>query len=366
MKFSIKKKYKNARSGYLELKNGNVQTPTFMTIGTYGSVKSLSSEDLLRCGCEILLCNAYHLMLRPGLDVITRGGHLHKFMNWDKPILTDSGGYQVFSLSKNVKVNKDAAVFKSPYNGDEIIMTPEKSIKTQIALGSDIMMIFDECTPYPVDKDKANESMRLSLDWAELSKKANDSQSPLFGIVQGGMYKDLREESMKNLNKLDFDGYALGGLSVGEPSKIRNQIVSHMAPKMPSDRPRYLMGIGKPLDIIYAVQSGIDMFDCVIPTRNGRNGQIFTFKGPINIRNSIYENDFDPIDKDCKCFTCQNYSRAYIKHLDKCNDGLAGRLISIHNVYFYQELMRKIRNSIISDTLDELIKEIEFYYSEVE
>ena len=228
------------------------------------------------------------------------------------------------------------------------------------------MMIFDECTPYPVDKDKANESMRLSLDWAELSKKANDSQSPLFGIVQGGMYKDLREESMTNLNKLDFDGYALGGLSVGEPSKIRNQIVSHMTPKMPSDRPRYLMGIGKPLDIIYAVQSGIDMFDCVIPTRNGRNGQIFTFKGPINIRNSIYENDFDPIDKDCKCFTCQNYSRAYIKHLDKCNDGLSGRLISIHNVYFYQELMRKIRNSIISDTLDELIKEIEFYYSEVE
>ena len=364
MKFSIKKKFKNARCGFLELDHGSVQTPTFMTIGTYGSVKSLSYEDLLRCECEIILCNAYHLMLRPGLDVISKSEGLHKFMNWEKPILTDSGGYQVFSLGNNVKIKKDAAIFKSPYNGDEVIMTPERSIKTQIALGSDIMMIFDECTPYPVTKDKANLSMNLSLQWAKLSKKANNSKSPLFGIVQGGMYKDLREESLSNLTKHDFDGYALGGLSVGEPSDIRNDIVSHIAPKMPSESPRYLMGIGKPLDIIYAVAAGIDMFDCVIPTRNGRNGQIFTSKGMINIRNSRYENDFDPIDEDCKCFTCQNYSRAYIKHLDKCNDGLSGRLISIHNVYFYQEFMRKIRNSIISDTLDELINEVEFYYSE--
>ena len=364
MKFTIKKKSKEARTGILKLENGIVETPTFMTIGTYGSVKSLSFDDLEKCDCEIILCNAYHLMLKPGLDIITKAGGLHNFMNWHKPILTDSGGYQVFSLSKNVKITKDAAIFRSPHNGDKIIMTPERSIKTQISLGSDIMMIFDECTPYPANKDDTKDSMTLSLKWAELSKKANNSKSPLFGIVQGGMFTDLREESLAYLNQLDFDGYALGGLSVGESSKLRNDIVSFIGPKMPKEKPRYLMGIGKPIDIIYAVASGIDMFDCVIPTRNGRNGQIFTSRGILNIRNSIFESDFRPIDENCNCFTCQNYSRAYIRHLDKCNDGLAARLISIHNVYFYQDFMRKIRNSIKSDKLDELIAETESYYLE--
>ena len=362
IKFTLKNKSRKARTGILELKHGIVETPTFMTVGTYGSVKSLANSDLLECEAQIILCNAYHLMLRPEHDVVLKAGGLHKFMNWSKPILTDSGGYQVFSLSRQTRVSRNGVEFKSPLNANKIFMTPEKSIETQINLGSDIMMIFDECTPYTATRDEVKKSMELSLYWAELSKKANNTTMPLFGIVQGGMHNDLREISLNELTKHNFDGYALGGLSVGEPSDIRNDIVEHIGCKLPEGKPRYLMGVGKPIDIIYAVREGIDMFDCVIPTRNARNGQLFTNLGNLNIRNKKYESDFTPIDKTCPCFTCKNYSRAYIRHLDRCNDILAGRLMSIHNVYFYQEFMRKIRLSIQENTLDALIENIEQNY----
>ena len=364
MKFNITKKSGNARIGKLHLKHGIIDTPSFMTVGTYGSVKSLTNNELLDCNVQIILCNAYHLMLRPDQKIIEKAGGLHKFMNWNKPILTDSGGYQVFSLSSQTKVSRDGVEFKSPLNGSKVFLSPEKSIEIQINLGSDIMMIFDECTPYPANKEQAKKSMELSLYWAELSHKANTSSMPLFGIVQGGMYSDLRETSLKELLKFNFDGYALGGLSVGEPSALRNDILQKIAHKLPKDKPRYLMGVGKPKDIIYAVSQGIDMFDCVIPTRNARNGQLFTSSGILNIRNKQYESDLTPIDENCSCFTCKNYSRAYIRHLDKCNDILAGRLMSIHNVYFYQEFMRKIRFAIESNTLDDLIKNVEHNYIE--
>ena len=364
MKFNITKKSGNARIGKLNLKHGIIDTPSFMTVGTYGSVKSLTNNELLDCNAQIILCNAYHLMLRPDQKIIEKAGGLHKFMNWNKPILTDSGGYQVFSLSSQTKVSRDGVEFKSPLNGSKVFLSPEKSIEIQINLGSDIMMIFDECTPYPANKEQAKKSMELSLYWAELSHKANTSSMPLFGIVQGGMDSDLRETSLKELLKFNFDGYALGGLSVGEPSALRNDILQKITHKLPKDKPRYLMGVGKPKDIIYAVSQGIDMFDCVIPTRNARNGQLFTSSGILNIRNKQYESDLTPIDENCSCFTCKNYSRAYIRHLDKCNDILAGRLMSIHNVYFYQEFMRKIRFAIESNTLDDLIKNVEHNYIE--
>jgi len=364
--FSLLKKSKRARLGKLNLKHGIVETPTFMTVGTHGSVKSLSSEDIKNCNAQIILCNAYHLMLRPGNQIIKAADGLHKFMNWDRPILTDSGGYQVFSLSSHTKVTKNGVEFKSPLNGEKIFMSPEKSIETQIHLGSDIMMIFDECTSYPATEDDTKRSMELSLHWAELSFKHNTSSMPLFGIIQGGMFSNLREISLNELLKFDFDGYAIGGLSVGEPSDLRNKIVADIAPKLPENKPRYLMGVGKPLDIIYAVCNGIDMFDCVIPTRNARNGQIYSNDGVINIRNKKYEQDFNPIDKNCNCLTCQTYSRSYIRHLDKCNDALAGRLMSIHNVYFYQEFMRKIRASIQENNLEQLMLEVEKKYKDNE
>ena len=356
IKFTLKNKSRKARTGILELKHGNVETPTFMTVGTYGSVKSLTSSDLLECEAQIVLCNAYHLMLRPEHDIILKAGGLHKFMNWSKPILTDSGGYQVFSLSNQTKVSNYGVEFKSPLNGNKLFMSPEKSIETQLYLGSDIMMIFDECTSYPSNEKDTEKSMELSLRWAEMSFNSNNSNMPLFGIVQGGMYLDLREKSLKELLKYNFDGYALGGLSVGEPDYIRREVIEAIGDKLPANKPRYLMGVGKPLDIIHAVKNGIDMFDCVIPTRNARNGQLFTNYGVLNIRNSKYEEDLRPIDQSCGCFSCNNYSRAYIRHLDKCNDILAARLMSIHNVYFYQEFMGKIRSAIDSDSLEELIK----------
>ena len=364
IKFSLLKKNKKARLGKLNLKHGEVETPAFMTVGTHGSVKLLSSKDIKNCNAQIILCNAYHLMLRPGNKIIEAAGGLHKFMSWNKPILTDSGGYQVFSLSSHTNVTKHGVEFKSPLNGEKIFISPEISIETQINLGSDIMMIFDECTSYPSTKYNTKKSMELSLYWAELSFKHNTSSMPLFGIVQGGMFPDLRDTSLNELLKFNFDGYAIGGLSVGEPSDLRNEIVSYIAPKLPEAKPRYLMGVGKPLDIIYAVRDGIDMFDCVIPTRNARNGQIYSNSGIINIRNKKYEQDFTPIDKNCNCSTCQTYSKSYIRHLDKCNDALAGRLMTIHNVYFYQEFMRKIRFAIESNTLDDLIKNVEHNYIE--
>ena len=301
-------------------------------------------------------------MIRPESNLIEKAGGLHKFMNWSKPILTDSGGYQVFSLSSQTKVSNYGVEFKSPLNGNKLFMSPEKSIETQLYLGSDIMMIFDECTSYPSNEKDTEKSMELSLRWAEMSFNANNSNMPLFGIVQGGMYLDLREKSLKELLKYNFDGYALGGLSVGEPDYIRREVIEAIGDKLPANKPRYLMGVGKPLDIIHAVNNGIDMFDCVIPTRNARNGQLFTNHGVLNIRNSKYEEDLRPIDQSCGCFSCNNYSRAYIRHLDKCNDILAARLMSIHNVYFYQEFMGQIRSAIDNDSLEDLIKKTENNY----
>ena len=362
MKFEIKNKSKKARVGNLSLLHGDVKTPAFMTVGTYGSVKSLTNQDLKECNAEMILCNAYHLMIRPESNLIEKAGGLHKFMNWSKPILTDSGGYQVFSLSNQTKVSNHGVEFKSPLNGNKLFMSPEKSIETQLYLGSDIMMIFDECTSYPSNEKDTEKSMELSLRWAEMSFNANNSNMPLFGIVQGGMYLDLREKSLKELLKYNFDGYALGGLSVGEPDHIRREVIEAIGDKLPANKPRYLMGVGKPLDIIHAVKNGIDMFDCVIPTRNARNGQLFTNYGVLNIRNSKYEEDLRPIDQSCGCFSCNNYSRAYIRHLDKCNDILAARLMSIHNVYFYQEFMGQIRSAIDNDSLEDLIKKTENNY----
>ena len=362
MKFEIKNKSKKARVGNLSLVHGDVKTPAFMTVGTYGSVKSLTNQDLKECNAEMILCNAYHLMIRPESNLIEKAGGLHKFMNWSKPILTDSGGYQVFSLSNQTKVSNHGVEFKSPLNGNKLFMSPEKSIETQLYLGSDIMMIFDECTSYPSNEKDTEKSMELSLRWAEMSFNANNSNMPLFGIVQGGMYLDLREKSLKELLKYNFDGYALGGLSVGEPDHIRREVIEAIGDRLPANKPRYLMGVGKPLDIIHAVKNGIDMFDCVIPTRNARNGQLFTNHGVLNIRNSKYEEDLRPIDQSCGCFSCNNYSRAYIRHLDKCNDILAARLMSIHNVYFYQEFMGQIRSAIDNDSLEDLIKKTENNY----
>ena len=364
MKFNIKKKYKKSRLGQLTLKHGKVKTPVFMTVGTYGSARGLSESDLDSCNAEIMLCNAYHLMNKISKLCSSKSISLHDYISWSKPILTDSGGYQVFSLSEHTKISRSGVTFKSPLNGDTIYLTPEKSIETQHMLGSDIMMIFDECPSYPLSKDETQESMELSLYWAELSKKTHSTDQALFGIVQGGMYEDLREQSLKELIKIDFDGYALGGLSVGEPKSIRERIVAGLASKLPDDKPRYLMGVGKPTDIIHAVSEGVDMFDCVIPTRNGRNGQLFTSNGTMNIRNSKYQNDLRPIDEACECYTCKNYSRSFLKHLDKCNDSLAGRLMSIHNVYFYQDFMKTIRTAIDNGTLDQMIEKIDLVYSD--
>ncbi len=366
MKFSIESRHNYARAGKLTINNKTITTPSFMTIGTYGSVKTMDPVDLSRCNVEIILSNAFHLMLRPGMDLIEKCGGLHKFMGWDGLILTDSGGYQVFSLGKNVKITQDGAQFQSPFNGDTVIMTPEISIDVQTKINSDIMMIFDECIKYPSDLYDTEKSMELSLSWAERSKKANYLNKTLFGIVQGGMYPELREKSRNALVEMNFDGYALGGLSVGEPPELMYEIIEENAKKLPINKPRYVMGIGKPLDIAYAVRAGVDMFDCVIPTRNARNGQLFTKHGIKRIRNAKYISDLSPIDQNCGCYTCKNFSIAYIKHLDRCNELLAARLMTIHNVYFYQNLMARLRSAIISSSLDELIIQIENEFREVE
>ncbi len=363
--FSIISTDSKARKGTFSIGEKKIETPSFMTIGTYGAVKTLDTADLKMCNVEILLSNAFHLMLRPGLEHIKNIGGIHDFMNWDGMILTDSGGYQVFSLGQDVKISEEGANFRSPFDGDKILMTPEKSIEIQTKIGSDIMMIFDECIKFPSDYDKTERSMNLSLRWAERSKLSNVEKRVLFGIVQGGMFHDLREESSAALINMDFDGYALGGLSVGEPTEIMYEIIKEHAHKLPSDKPRYVMGIGKPLDIAYAVKEGADMFDCVIPTRNARNGQLFTSEGLKRIRNAKYIDYNLPIDKNCNCYTCQNYTMSYIRHLDRCNEMLAARLMSIHNVYFYQNLMAKLRDAIHSSKLDEYIKELEDNYCEV-
>ena len=350
-----------ARRGRLSFPRGVVETPAFMPVGTYGTVKAMTPDELVDLGAQIVLGNTFHLMLRPGTEVIKAHGDLHGFMRWDGPILTDSGGFQVFSLGKLRKITEAGVHFQNPVNGDKVFMGPEESMQVQKELGSDIVMIFDECTPYPADEKVARESMELSLRWAKRSKEAHaDNPSALFGIVQGGMHEHLRDISLQGLTEIGFDGYAIGGLSVGEPKEDMIRILNHTAPQLPEDRPRYLMGVGKPEDIVEAVRRGIDMFDCVMPTRNARNGHLFTTEGVVRIRNSQYELDTRPLDETCGCYTCRNFSRAYLRHLDKGNEILGLRLNTIHNLYYYQFLMQGLRAAIAEGRLDEFVTE--FYH----
>jgi len=357
MKFVLQQTDGRARRGRMVFERGSVETPAFMPVGTYGTVKAMTPEELGELGAEIVLGNTFHLMLRPGLDVIRAHGGLHRFMHWQRPILTDSGGFQVWSLGPLRKISEQGVTFQSPVNGDTIFMGPEESMAVQQALGSDIVMIFDECTPYPATEEQARASMELSLRWAERSKRAHAGHgAALFGIVQGGMYEHLRRESLVGLMRIGFDGYALGGLSVGEPKDDMLRILDAIAPELPADRPRYLMGVGKPEDLVEAVRRGIDMFDCVLPTRNARNGWLFTHDGQVKIRNSRYALDTGPIDPLCGCYTCRHYSRAYLRHLQQCNEILGARLATIHNLYYYQSLMRSLRTAIEQKGLDEFVE----------
>lgn len=347
MKFNLIKKDGQARRGEVQLKHGAVQTPVFMPVGTYGAVKSLSPKDLQSVGFEIILGNTFHLWLRPGLEIISVFKGLHDFIQWHKSILTDSGGFQVWSLGKMRKISKEGVEFKSPINGDSCFLSPEESMRIQKALNSDIVMIFDECTPYPASHEEAKASMQLSLEWAYRSKVAHATNAnALFGIIQGGMYEDLRENSLNELTKINFDGYAIGGLSVGEPKEEMRKIIAFTVPKMPEEKPRYLMGVGTPEDIIEAIAHGIDMFDCVMPTRNARNGWLFTEFGDLKLKNTQYKNDTDPVDKNCKCYTCENFSRAYLHHLFRIGEMLGSRLNTIHNLFYYQKIIQDSRLAI--------------------
>jgi queuine tRNA-ribosyltransferase len=352
MKFSCTHTDGEARRGHLEFERGSVQTPAFMPVGTYGTVKAMTPEDVLDTGAEIVLGNTFHLMLRPGTDIIQQHGTLHDFMQWEGPILTDSGGFQVFSLGELRKITEEGVAFNSPVNGDRVFLGPEESMQVQRALGADIVMIFDECTPYPATETEARDSMQLSLRWARRSRDAHENNpAALFGIVQGGMYPALRDESMAGLLDIGFDGYAIGGLSVGESREEREMILEHLVPQMPEDAPRYLMGVGTPEDIVEAVCTGIDMFDCVMPTRNARNGHLFVHAGVVRIRNSVHRTDTGPLDPSCHCYTCRNFSRAYLHHLDKCNEMLGAHLNTIHNLTYYQDLMSGLRQAIENGSL---------------
>ncbi|MFC4701913.1 tRNA guanosine(34) transglycosylase Tgt [Glaciecola siphonariae] len=358
MKFNLLNTDGMARRGQLVFDRGVVQTPAFMPVGTYGTVKGMTPEELADTGAHICLGNTFHLMLRPGTQIIKDHGDLHDFMHWDKPILTDSGGFQVFSLGDLRKINEEGVTFRSPINGEKILLTPEKSMQVQRDLGSDIVMIFDECTPYPATPEEAETSMQLSLRWAKRSKDEHgDNPSALFGIIQGGMYEDLRDVSLEGLEAIDFDGYAIGGLSVGEPKEDMMRIVKHTAPKIPEHKPRYLMGVGKPEDIVESVRRGIDMFDCVMPTRNARNGHLFVGEGVIKIRNAKHKTDTSPLDENCDCYTCKNYTRSYLHHLDKCNEILGARLNTIHNLRYYQSVMEGLREAIEHNRLEEFVAE---------
>ncbi len=350
-----------ARRARLSFPRGDVETPAFMPVGTYGTVKGMLPKDIEAIGAQIILGNTFHLMLRPGTEVIKAHGDLHDFMNWKGPILTDSGGFQVFSLGAMRKITEDGVHFQSPVNGSKVFMGPEESMQVQRDLGSDIVMIFDECTPYPATEIEAADSMRLSLRWAKRSKAAHgDSPSALFGIVQGGMFPHLRDESIDGLNEIGFDGYAIGGLSVGEPKEEMIRVLDHLAYKMPEDKPRYLMGVGKPEDIVEGVRRGVDMFDCVMPTRNARNGHLFTRHGVVKLRNSANKTDTRPLDDQCSCYTCQNFSRAYLHHLDKCKEIVGSQLNTIHNLHYYQELMAGLRQAIEQGKLDDFVDQ--FYH----
>ncbi|GAA0792424.1 tRNA-guanine transglycosylase [Marinobacterium sediminicola] len=362
MKFETITTEGKARRGRLTFPRGVVETPAFMPVGTYGTVKGMLPRDIEATGAQIILGNTFHLMLRPGTEIVQMHGDLHDFMQWKGPILTDSGGFQVFSLGKLRKITEEGVTFQSPVNGSKVVMTPESSMQVQRELGSDIVMIFDECTPYPASHKEAADSMRMSLRWAQRSKDAHgDSPSALFGIIQGGMYEDLRDESLEGLTGIGFDGYAIGGLSVGEPKEDMKRVLDHLAWKMPEDKPRYLMGVGKPEDLVEGVRRGVDMFDCVMPTRNARNGFLFTRKGIVKIRNSANKTNTSPVDETCSCYTCQNFSRAYLHHLDKCKEILGAQLNTIHNLHYYQELMAGLRNAIeqgkLSDFVDEFYRQ---------
>lgn len=400
MQFTLHKQDGLARRGTVKLQHGEVQTPAFMPVGTYGTVKAMSPLELSEIDAHIVLGNTFHLWLRPGLEVIAAHGGLHKFMGWDGPILTDSGGFQVWSLGALRKISEEGVKFRSPINGDSCFLTPEESMRIQRVLNSDIVMIFDECTPYPATVKEANISMQLSLRWAKRSKEAFDlyqslsisqatslqgsknevaqtvhkvrqatedeantadssnlQKNALFGIIQGGMHEELRDASLAGLTDIGFDGYAIGGLSVGEPKEDMLRILAHTAPKMPQDKPRYLMGVGTPEDLVAAVSQGVDMFDCVMPTRNARNGWLFTQYGDVKIKNAFYKNDTTPLDADCDCYTCRNFSRAYLHHLHKVGEILGSRLNTIHNLHYYQVLMAQMRSAIESGTFETFKRE---------
>ena len=358
MKYHLLNSDGMARRGRLALERGDIETPAFMPVGTYGTVKAMTPEELVSLGAEIILGNTFHLMLRPGTEVIRDHGDLHGFMHWERPILTDSGGFQVFSLGAMRRITEQGVHFRSPVDGSRIFMGPEESMAVQRDLGSDIVMIFDECTPYPATEAEAGESMELSLRWARRSREAHgDNPAALFGIVQGGVHPDLRARSLDGLTAIGFDGYAIGGLSVGEPPEERWRILDFLASRMPVESPRYLMGVGTPADIVAAVARGIDMFDCVMPTRNARNGHLFTHQGVVRIRNAVHARDTGPLDPRCDCYTCRNYSRAYLRHLSRCNEILGARLNTIHNLYYYQSLMRDIRAAIAARRFADFVQE---------
>ncbi len=347
MKFTLLGRDGRARRGRLEFPRGSVETPAFMPVGTYGTVKAMTPEELEDLGAEIILGNTFHLMLRPGEAVVKAHGGLHRFMHWERPILTDSGGFQVWSLAKMRKITEDGVRFASPVDGSQVFLSPERSMEVQRALGSDVVMSFDECTPYPASETEARESMALSLRWAARCREAHgDNPAALFGIVQGGMYPALRAESLQGLTEIGFEGYALGGLSVGEPASEREAVIDAVEPAMPPDRPRYLMGVGTPEDIVEAVALGMDMFDCVMPTRHARNGYLFTRTGTVRIRNARHRQDTAPLEAGCTCYTCRHYSRAYLRHLEACNEILGARLNTIHNLHFYLSLMAEMREAI--------------------
>ena len=352
MEFSVTAQCGAARCGRLTLAHGVVETPVFMPVGTYGTVKAMAPRELEELGAQIILGNAYHLWLRPGLEVIAAHQGLHRFMGWTHPILTDSGGFQVFSLGPLRKVHEDGVTFASPVNGDKMLLTPEISMQIQRTLDSDVAMVFDECTQHPATRDETALSMQLSMRWAQRSKAAHEgSSNALFGIVQGGMYEDLRHESVGALTQLGFDGYAVGGLSVGESKEDMQRIQRHIAPRLPADKPRYVMGVGTPEDLVFAVGQGIDMFDCVMPTRNARNGWLFTRHGDVKIKNATHKDDTRPLDETCGCYTCRNFTRAYLHHLQRVNEILGAQLNTLHNLHYYLTLARELRQAIAGNAL---------------
>ena len=358
MKFELQNTDGNARRGKLIFDRGEIQTPAFMPVGTYGTVKAMTTDMVKNTGADILLGNTFHLNISPGLEVIKQHGGLHKFMHWDKPILTDSGGFQVFSLGKMRKISEEGVNFRSPKDGSKIFLGPEESMQIQQVLGSDIVMIFDECTPYPADFITAKESMELSLRWAKRSINEHqrlNNNNALFGIIQGGMYKDLRLKSLDELNKMGFDGLAIGGLSVGEPKAEMIKMLDYLPIVMPKNKPRYLMGVGTPDDLIDAVLRGVDMFDCVMPTRNARNGYLFTSTGIVKIRNAKYKTDISSLDENCSCNTCKNYTKSYLHHLQKTKEILGSMLNTIHNLHYYQSFMQDIRCSIENGSFSEFV-----------